>query len=118
MELFEIDHIEVSDHIIDVSYWIPDHNDKKSAIFRIQEYEHWLLGQRDVSLSAYWDQWDPKALDSPSYQIVLDDVRQYLGFKFDMFKLSYEKTAPAYSDKKPMTRVSVSGGGKSGSKSA
>ena len=113
----EIDYIEVSDDVIDVSYWLPDHNDRQSTIFRIQEYEQWLLGQRDVSLSAYWDQWDPQALDSLSYQIVLDDVGQYLGFKFDMFKSAVQRPVSRYANKKPMTRVSDTGG-QSGSKSA
>ena len=97
---------------------MPDYNDRQSVIFRIQEYEHWLLGQREVSLSAYWDQWDPKALENLNHQIVLDDIKQYLSFKFGMVKSTGETSTSSYSAKKPMKRVSDTHSSKSGSKSA
>jgi len=118
MELFEIDHIEVTDLNIEVTYWNSDYNKNNSIMFRTDSFEEWLLNQRNVSISAYWDHWEPTAINSPGYQIVLDDMKQFLFFKFGSFTSTREKMAPAYSDKKPMKRVSGANAGKSGSKSA
>jgi len=108
MEFFEIDNIEVTDCNIEVTFWNLDNNGNQSIMFKTRDFEDWLLDQRNVSINAYWDQWDPRALDSINCQIVMDDVKQYISIKFGVFKSTHEKVVPSYSDKKPMKRVSES----------
>lgn len=108
MELFEINNIEVTDFNIEVTFWNLDNNECQSIMFKTGDFEDWLLDQRNISISSYWDQWDPKALNGLNDQIVLDDVKRYLSFKYGVFKSTHEKVAPSYSDKKPMKRVSES----------
>jgi len=106
MKFFEIDHIEVSDNNIEVTYWLSGFNDKKSVITKIDDFENWLSGQRDVSISAYWDHYDYINGDAISNQIVIRDIKQYLSYRFGLDK-SISIKNQTYSDKKPMTRVST-----------
>ena len=104
MRFFEIDHVEVSGKNIDVTYWLSEFNDKQSVAFKIQDFEKWLTGQRNVSISAYWDHWDSINEDDISNQIVIRDIKQYLSYRFGLDRSIPVKHQP-YSDKKPMTRV-------------
>ena len=108
MKQFEIDHVEVSDYYIDVTYWMSEFDKNQSIMVKTNDFENWLKDQRDISLNVYWDRWNSKASDRLSSQIILDDVKQYLCFRFEMFKSAVETPAPSYTDQKPMTRVTGS----------
>lgn len=117
MESVEIDNIEVTDSVVSVYYWISGYNDLNSVMFSTGDFESWLQRQRKVSISAYWDHWDSQNVRESNRQIVLDDVKRYLLFRFKMIRHPKHKPGLSYSDKKPMTRVSKSGGSK-GSRTA
>ena len=105
MRFFEIDHIEVSDNIIEVTYWLSEFNEKQILVTKVIDFEKWLTNQRDISISAYWDQWDSIKEDDISNQIVIKDIKQYLIYRFGLDK-SVPVKHQVFSNKKPMTRVS------------
>ncbi len=108
MKHFEIDHIEVSDYYIDVTYWLSVFDKNQSIVFKTKDFEDWLMDQREISLNIYWDHWNTRTAEGIKNQIIMDDVKQYLCFRFEMFKSAVETPVPSYADKKPMTRVTGS----------
>ena len=108
VESFEIDNIEVSDSSIELTYWLSGHKDKQSIMFRMDDFEKWLIGERKISLSAYWDRWDIQDMLNPANQLFLDDMKSYLAYRIEMFNVRSSRVAISDIARKPMTRVSKS----------
>lgn len=58
MEHIEIDHVEVSDLNIEVSYWVSGYRQLQQVTFKTRDFENWLANGRDISVNVYWDHWD------------------------------------------------------------
>ena len=76
MRFFEIDHIEVSDNSIEITYWLSEFKDKQTVVTKVVDFEKWLSSKRSISISAYWDHWDSNHKDGISNQIVIRDIKQ------------------------------------------
>lgn len=144
MEHIEIDHVEVSDLNIEVSYWVSGYRQLQQVTFKTRDFENWLANGRDISVNAYWDHWDSYVLDeaaapsepsasraAPSEptaskarqsglgsMILYQDMKRYLSYRFGMLKPVSDAPASQYAHKKPMTKVSRVKKGKAGSESA
>jgi len=118
MEPIEIDNIEVTDEVLKITYWISGYKELQSVIFFTEDYQKWLQNNRAISIDAYWDHWDKALNQGLASKIVHEDLKQYLLFRYGMVRPQIDQSAPSYTDKKPMTRVSKSKGGKKDSRSA
>ena len=108
MEPFEIDNIEVSNSSIELTYWLSGHKKSQSIIFRIEDFEKWLLDERKISISAYWDHWDLQDFVKPSNQLFVEDMKSYLAYRIGMFNIKSSRAVISDTERKPMTRVSNS----------
>ena len=102
----EIDSIEVTDSLIDVTYWISGIKESQSIIFKVGDFEKWLTRQRRVSTSAYWDHWDGQDHDDHGHQLFINDVESYLVYRVEMFQTVASRSVINSTARKPMTRVS------------
>ena len=114
MESFEIDNIEVGSSFIELTYWLSGNKDKQSILFRKEDFEKWLIGERTVSISAYWDRWDIRDMMNPANQLFLDDMKSYLAHRIEMFSVRSSGVAISDIARKPMTRVSKSSSARKG----
>ena len=101
---FSIDHIEVSDSLIEVFYWISHKPVRESLLFKTGEFEAWLSGQREIAAD-YWSHWRPEENSEPEHYQIWMDIEQY--FMHKMQALS-QSVVPDHilASKKPMSRVS------------
>jgi len=118
MEYIEIDSIEVSDSNIDVTYWLPGFKVVQQLSFKTSDFEEWLTSYRNTSVNAYWDHWDSLILDEMRSVILYQDMKQYLGNKWQTFNPAATQNVRGLSTKKPMTKVSNPKKGEAGSESA
>ncbi len=103
-----IDHIEINDYLIEISYWVPRRKEKESVLFKTSEFESWLSGQRNVSLDNYWDHWDPLQIDSWGSKIIWNDIQHFFQFKMDLPLSAGVSVTLTKSTRKPMKKVSSS----------
>lgn len=112
-----IDHIEVSDYLIEVHYWVTRRKEKEAVFFKTSEFECWLCTQRQVTLDHYWVHWDPSQRDSYGFKIIWGDIENFFLHKMQILvpNHDYDFILPS---KKPMKRVSGGSNSNKGSKTA
>ena len=113
---FSIDHIEVSDSLIEVFYWISFNPERESLLFKTKEFEAWLSDQREIT-SDYWSHWKPEENSEPEHYQIWMDIEQYFIHKMQALSQS---VIPEYmlTSKKPMSKVSPQHKTKNDSQSA
>jgi hypothetical protein len=98
-----IDHIQVTDQLIDINYWVGNEKTSQSVLFRVTEFEHWLSNVRKISWDSYWENWQPKTPNTYNHRIVTDDIQRFFDYKMGV---TAPQQQPLLSDlKRPMHKV-------------
>ncbi len=98
-----IDHIEVTDHTIELFYWERS-LELKSIIFRTEEFELWRQSSGPVDWNSYWTNWQPHKEEEPGHLTIAKDIERFAMQKLQGMIVG-PLSAPPQIDIKPMRRV-------------